>query len=248
MKIDQIAKYLNEEKNKSRATIPARSCLISENEAAITLSAMDEGRRKSPVTVLRHEVAGEYYTHQHLWNSVKFLLTQPETRTPKDGYFQTAGMLMAYLTFEAYLNLIGPRVDRAAWKDERKFFTKNPYRGTPGKLKRICETCNIQLNASKRPYRTIRELKRLRDFLAHGKVQSYGFSVHAKEGQHPDLFRNLDIYKMVTRKTADRALQDTEEFIEFLHAKVNQKSTAAESPYKALQYPLAWATGVGRRL
>ncbi len=209
---------------------------------------MNKATRKSPVTVLRHEIAGECYTQQHLWNTTKLLLTQPETRTPKDGYFQTAGMLMAYLTFEAYLNLIGPKIDRVAWKDERKFFNKGPYRGTPGKLKRICEKSNIQLDASKRPYRTIRELKRLRDFLAHGKVQSYGYSVHAKEGQQPNLFRGLDIYKMVTRKTADRALQDTEEFIEFLHAKVNQKSIAEKKPFKALQYPLAWATGVARRM
>jgi hypothetical protein len=197
--------------------------------------------------ISQHEIVGECYTHQHLRNAAKALLTQPETRTPKDGYFQMAGMLMAYLTFEAYLNLVGPRVDRAAWKTERDFFNKAPYRGTPGKLKLICQKLNIQVNPGKRPYQTIRELKRLRDFLAHGRSQSYGYSVLVKEGRQPDLFRGLDIYKMVTRKRADRALKDTEEFIECLHAKINKKQTAEDNPFKALEYPLAWATGVAKR-
>jgi hypothetical protein len=157
-----------------------------------------------------------------------------------------AGMLMAYFTFEAYLNLVGPRLDREAWRDEREFFNKAPYRGTHGKLRRICEKLGIHVNSGKRPYQTIRELKRLRDFLAHGRSQSYGYSLLVEEGQTPNLFRNLDIYKMVTRKKGDRVLKDTEEFIEFLHAEINQKANYHDIPSKALQFPLAWATTVAK--
>lgn len=199
--------------------------------------------------MLRHEIAGECYTHQHLWNCAKALLAQPATQSPKDGYFQMAGMLMAYFTFEAYLNLVGPRIDREAWKNERNFFNTPPYRGTPGKLKRICEKLGIHVEASKRPYQTLRELRRLRDSLAHGRSQSYGYSLLAREGQRPDLFRGLTIYNSITRRKAERALKDTEEFIEFLHAKINQKTPRDDIPFKgkALEFPLAWATGVARR-
>jgi predicted ATPase len=43
-----------------------------------------------------------------------------------------------------------------------------PYRGTHGKLKRIAEKLGLEVEADKRPYQTIRELRKLRDFLAHG--------------------------------------------------------------------------------
>jgi len=83
----------------------------------------------------RHEITGQGFTHQYLWNCATTLLTQPETKSPKDMYYAMAGMVMAYFTFEAYLNFVGSSVEPAAWKDERKVFSKRPYRGTEGKLK-----------------------------------------------------------------------------------------------------------------
>jgi hypothetical protein len=63
-----------------------------------------------------HEVAGQAFTHQYLWNCASLLLSQPETDSPSDGYFRMSGMVMAYFTYEAYLNLIGPHIDHEAWK------------------------------------------------------------------------------------------------------------------------------------
>ena len=192
-----------------------------------------------------HEIEGQSFTHQHLWNAAKALLAQPETRSPTDGYFRMAGMLMAYFAYEAYLNLVGLRVDQEAWKNEREFFSKRPYRGTEGKLSRICERIGIQVDRSKRPYRTMRELKKLRDFLAHGKLQSYAYEIGVPEGESPDMFAEVSIYKMVTRENADRALKDTEEFIEFLHARITEGFSNDEILFKgkALHFPLALASG-----
>ena len=53
---------------------------------------------------IRHEITGEGFTHVHLWKCARTLLTQPETKSPKDRYYCMAGMVMAYLAFEAYLN------------------------------------------------------------------------------------------------------------------------------------------------
>jgi hypothetical protein len=192
-----------------------------------------------------HEIAGQGFTHQYLWNCSEALLSQTETKSPTDGYFAMAGMLMAYFAYEAYLNLVGPRIDGEAWKNERDFFSKPPYRGTQGKLQRICEKIGIEVNRGKRPYQTIRDLGGLRDFLAHGKLDTYAFEIDVEKGKEPDMFHDLQIYKMVNRENADRALKDTEEFIEYLHARITAKRKGDETLFKgkALKFPLAWASG-----
>ena len=152
---------------------------------------------------------------------------------------------MAYFAYEAYLNLVGPRIDAEAWKNERDFFSKPPYRGTQGKLQRICEKIGIEVDRGKRPYQTIRDLGRLRDFLAHGKLDTYAFEMDVEKGKEPDMFHDLQIYNMVNRKNADRALKDTEEFIEYLHARITAKRKGDDSLFKgkALKFPLALASG-----
>jgi len=145
-----------------------------------------------------HEVAGEGFTHQYLWNCASLLLSQPESDHPVTGIFGWAGMVMAYFAYEAYLNLIGPHIDRETWKNEREFFSKSTYRGTEGKLKWICAKIGINIERDKRPYITMRELKRLRDFLAHGKREVYAYEVEVETGQTPDMFRDMSIYEMVT--------------------------------------------------
>jgi hypothetical protein len=52
------------------------------------------------------QITGQGFTHQYLWNCATTLLTQPETKSPKDMHFAMAGMVMAYFTFEAYLNFV----------------------------------------------------------------------------------------------------------------------------------------------
>lgn len=196
-----------------------------------------------------HEVAGQAFTHQYLWNCARLLLSQPETKSPSDGYFRMAGMAMAYFAYEAYLNLVGPRIDPEAWKNEREFFSKSPYRGTEGKLKRICERIGLDIERGKRPYQTIRELKKLRDFLAHGKLEVYAYEVKVKEGQTPDMFRDVSIYDMVNAEKADLALKDTEEFLEYLRAKIVEKFGDDEIVFRSrpLHFPLAEASGGEKR-
>jgi len=195
-----------------------------------------------------HEIAGEGFTHQYLWNCAETLLSQPETKSPADGYFATAGMLMVYFAYEAYLNLVGPKIDGEAWRDERVFFSKHPYRGTDGKLKRICQKIGVEVERSKRPYQTIRELRKLRDFLAHGKPEAYSYDVDVEKGQEPDMFDGLNIYKMVTHENADRAFNDTGEFIDYLHTRIGEKCPDdILFKGKALEFPLAWASGATKR-
>jgi hypothetical protein len=199
----------------------------------------------------RHEITGQVFTHQYLWNCATTLLTRPETKSPEDKYYAMAGMVMAYFTFEAYLNFVGSSVEQTAWKDERKFFSKKPYRGTQGKLKLLCEKYEIKLNPDERPYLTVRQAGWLRDYLAHGKPDYYVSEVHVEEGKAPDMFGGLKIDDLVTREKADRTLQDTEEFIEYLHRELAAKRKRP-NPYdvtfvgRALNFPLASASSSTR--
>ena len=65
--------------------------------------------------------------HRLLWECC---LRQSEVaeiaRKDKSGplYFELSAMLMAYFTYEAYLNFLGERVAPEAWKDERTYFTE----------------------------------------------------------------------------------------------------------------------------
>ena len=199
----------------------------------------------------RHEITGQVFTHQYLWNCATTLLARPETKSPEDKYYAMAGMVMAYFTFEAYLNFVGSSVEPGAWKDERKFFSTGVYRGTQGKLKLLCEKYQIKVDRDKRPYLTVREAGWLRDYLAHGKPDYYVSEVDVEEGKAPDMFGGLKIDDLVTREKADRTLQDTEEFIEYLHSELAGKRKRP-NPYdvtfvgRALHFPLASASGSTR--
>ena len=45
-----------------------------------------------------------------------------------------SSMLLAYLTYEAYINFLGDRFASDVWKNEKAFFAKKPYYGLEGKL------------------------------------------------------------------------------------------------------------------
>ena len=127
--------------------------------------------------------------------------------------------VMAYLTYEAYINFLGDRVAPEAWKNERDFFNCDPYRGIAGKLKKISEVCHIQnLKKGERPYQTIIELYSLRDYLSHGKPDKYETQIKHSRRNEPSLFHS-NLYQLVTPEKMKRALEDVKVFIEFLHWK-----------------------------
>jgi hypothetical protein len=150
------------------------------------------------------------------------------------------------LTYEAYLNFAGIRLDPDAWRNEREFFSKDPYRGTEGKLKRIEEKLRIEIDKGQRPYQSIKALERLRNYLVHGKPDIYAFVTDLKDGEEPDMFP-LQIYDLVTRERAERALEDTEEFIEYLHGLAGKKLDDIAFKVNALSLPLASASGGPKR-
>ena len=150
-----------------------------------------------------------------------------------------SGMLMAFLTYEAYLNFVGYRLVPEAWRNERESFGKGKYRGNEGKLRKIVEVCKIPtVDKGKRPYKTIGKLGKLRNFLVHGKPKIYESTIKYREGETPDMFPDNFIYEECSHESAHCAAADVKEFIEYLHEWVLKKQPY-HFPSKPLDLPLA---------
>jgi len=134
-------------------------------------------------------------------------------------------MLFAYLTYEAYINFLGDRFASDVWKKERTFFNKKPYHGLEGKLKLLSERIPfVGIRKDQRPYQTIKDLKRLRDFLSHGKTEKYEKTIIHLADEEPPLWPDSILDKLVTPELTDKAVRDVKEFIVFLHAQAAKRA------------------------
>lgn len=176
------------------------------------------------MTIVRTKIKGELFTHRVLWECCQRQLEAAETaRMNKTGplYFELAAMLMAYLTYEAYINFLGDRLAPEIWKDERNYFNTDPYRGIEGKLKKIAEICNIKdIQKGERPYQTIIELNTLRNYLAHAKPDKYEKVIEHSRENEPTLF-HPELDQLVTPEKAKLAIDDVQAFVEYLHAEAS---------------------------
>ena len=170
------------------------------------------------------KIDGETFTHKILWQCCLMQIETARRRKRGAQYFHMSAMLMAYLTYEAYINFLGERLAPDEWAKEREFFRKEPYQGIEGKLKLISEKSFIVgIEKGKRPYQTIINLKKFRDFLSHGKPNKYSKTIQHTRDNMPPLFGNYDkIDSLVTPEQAEIAVEDVEEFIRFLHEQVKK--------------------------
>jgi hypothetical protein len=77
-------------------------------------------------------INGELYTHKLLWKCcIQQVEAADEALKNSDSsfYFELSAMLLAYLTFESYVNFLGDRLAPEIWKSEKDFFNKPPYKG-----------------------------------------------------------------------------------------------------------------------
>jgi hypothetical protein len=129
-------------------------------------------------------------------------------------------MLMAYLTYDAYLNFLGDRFAPEIWVKEREFFSQKAYRSLPGKLKYLVEKIPINgIKTGHRPMQTINKLKKLRDFLGHGKIDKFEKTIKHHRDKEPPLFGLYGrIDRLVTPELAEKAVLDVKTFINILHS------------------------------
>jgi hypothetical protein len=167
---------------------------------------------------------GETFTYKTLWDCCLAQMEAVEkAETGKQAFYITA-MLMAYLTYESYINFLGDRFAPVIWANEREFFRQEPYRGVPGKLRYLERTIPIKgIKRGLGALQTISQLKKIRDVLSHGKVDKYEKKIRHKQGEEPPLFGSYGmIDKLVTPEFAAKAVHDVNEFITFLHSQARK--------------------------
>ena len=169
-------------------------------------------------------IYGETFTHKILWECCQRQMETARRRKKGTKYFNMTAMLMAYLTYEAYINFLGERFAPDIWVNEREFFSKAPYQGIEGKLKKIQERCPIgAIEKGGRPYQTIKKLKDLRDFLSHCKPDKYYKTIIHTRDKEPPLFGKYDkLGTLVTPEKAEIAVADVKAFIGFLHKQASR--------------------------
>lgn len=185
---------------------------------------------------------GEIFPHRYLWQCAKSHQEYAENIMNGRKSFDLSTMLLAYFTYEAYLNFVGDRFDPGVWNKEKEFFNQKDYYGIEGKLKRISEKAgNFELNKSRRPYQTIRLLVRFRSSVVHGKILKYNESIEHHKDHKPDLWPK-DAFEFVTSNNASKAIQDVEEFIEYIHLEVKPYVKDIWFGDKALKGPIGHAS------
>jgi hypothetical protein len=159
-------------------------------------------------TRARTQVDGERFIHKELWRVVGRQLDRSAQFPQGSMYDDMIAMVFAFHAFEAYLNYVGEHLAPEIWKDERKFFQGNSYRGFDGKVRKVLELCEIAEPARDgQPYSTVWLLKDLRDVVAHGKVERVtGVVEHSIDEEPPWMTTALD--RMVTAENAQRASED----------------------------------------
>lgn len=181
---------------------------------------------KKEKMIVETRIDGETFTHKVLWECCLSQMETAKRRKKGSMYFHISAMLLAYLTYEAYINFLGDRFASDTWRDEKEFFSKKPYQGLEGRLKFLAEKIPIEgIDKSQRPYQTLKKLKTLRDFLSHGKIDKYERIIHHSRDKEPPLFGRYGILdELVTAESAKKAVLDVKQFIRFLHQQAMKRT------------------------
>jgi len=192
------------------------------------------------------EKTGESFPHRTLWRCATIQLERAKSVQKGRFYFDLSAILMAYLAYEAYINFVGDRLDPETWKNEKTFFSQPEYYGIEGKLKRIRELCsNFAIDSSRRPYQTVIELGRFRSSVVHAKIHRYQKSVEHHVDHEPDWWPE-SAFSSLSAQKVQRAIDDTESFIEYLHSQIKPFISDVWFGDKALQGPTGYATSSTR--
>lgn len=161
--------------------------------------------------------------HRFMWQIVEEQATLASE--PKEGWSKPAlvAMVFAFHTVEAYLNFAGERLAPEIWQDEQKYFSKEPYRGWKGKLRKVMELVELHLRPEERPLKTIYELKELRDMIAHGKPKKLADEIVHPEGSEAppavSIFRSM----FTPKDKLTTALCDVNQFLNQIHTRAAPK-------------------------
>ena len=164
----------------------------------------------------------ETYNHRILWGAAERNLRQATPSNRDAKFFSLGAMFLFSAAFEGYLNWLGTRIAPEVWEDERQFFSRSPFLGTLGKYRFLAKILHLpNPDPSQGPFRTAKNLFKLRNMVAHPKVEAGERLVKSKDGYFPPHYQS-ELEKKVSPKAASRAKDHLKELAEGLHREAKQ--------------------------
>lgn len=156
---------------------------------------------------------GEENLHREVWCVVNRQIEHAKKEQRGSTYDYLVSMVFAFHALEGYLNFVGEKIDPPLWTTEKALFGSSLF----VKMAKVCELCGIAAPArGERPYSTVKELERLRDNIAHPKIQKPKSSTTFTDGKTPPRFQKTYLQATVNRAKALRAREDVAQLVEQL--------------------------------
>ena len=164
---------------------------------------------------------GEEYLHKETWRVVKRQLDRSNKSRTGALYDDLVAMVFASHTLEGYLNFLGDKILPEVWKNERDEFKVT---GFEGKLGAILEKCGLEpFDKGRRPYATVKALKKLRNDISHPKINKPKTTVVYSAGKEPPMFPKTYLETLVTHNKAVAAREDVQAIVNRIQAAANAK-------------------------
>ena len=171
----------------------------------------------------KYQVETVSNTYEYLWKACEKAMEDAQKKDRSPWYYYFTAMTMAYFCYEAFLNHLLHHIAPEIFTNEKEFFSKSPYKGAEGKLKKVCEIASIDFpRKGDVTYQQIRLLKTLRDFVAHGKTEQSSEVVEAANG-HDAINLQSTLHSLVTKDNAKKSIAEMKAFIISLNEKVRTK-------------------------
>ena len=182
---------------------------------------------RPPERLFVEEASGEEYSHKAVWLVVMRQLGHAEAHPKGAQLDHMVSMVFAAHALEGYANFLGEKIAPDLWADERERFRDG---GLAGKLEVLYERCGLPvLVRGCRPWSTIRELKRLRDDIAHPRTRTTRKTTEYVDRKEPALFAKSWLDNVVSYDRAMRAMEDVKSIADRLH-----EAALARFPYAGL--------------
>jgi len=181
-------------------------------------------------------VTGVTYNHRLLWSAAQRLLGQADEDPERRWYEYLSALVLCSFAFEGLLNYLGEELFSEEWADERQFFRKGPERGTEGKLTFLGQRLAVDLDRSRRPYQSFRELLGFRNAMAHVRHERVdGEVVTSVE----EIGRMSSVPALAKRDAAHQIIGDLVELGDQLLLAAVQKGLKAEPDARAFTGTIA---------
>jgi hypothetical protein len=167
-------------------------------------------------------------TFIYLKKASQLLLEEANENPEGSGYKYMTSMLNTAFYLEAYLNHLGKEKKYKIWDSLEKL---SPLE----KLKVIADIIDYQIDDSRRPFQTFKEIFKFRNSLVHGKTEAYRVNEVKKIDVEKPTSKQIPESEwkseksnwktVINKKTAERFFEDATKIIEMLHAQAGLPET-----------------------